>query len=289
MISKNRLTYDLLADIFDTLDRTFTIDLITDNGNGTYTLEATNTLWITKGYTVTIDSVDYTVTDLQPDEWITISGDTLPTATEFEAYAPFFRHGSLMATRAELQAEANDANKYPMIFMHDKISERFNYDDELSLERESRCKFYALVPCDIKDWIITDHDRYAIRPMRNLMNAFVTAIKSATNVYDEGLVEGEWSDEHKFGVFIQQQGSVKALFADNLSGTGLDIVIPFLQPSCEDESPVIPTPDCDPVQIIDQDGGTVAYVDAGDQYEVLRFDGIIDEGAPYTNSIVGIP
>lgn len=288
MSNKSKLTYDLLVPIFESIDKTFTIDNIIDNGGGSYTLESCNTLWVTIGYTVTIDSIDYTVTTIVPDESITISGSTLPTAESFEVYDPFFRHGTLMATRAELAAEPNQLEKYPMIFMHEKTSERFNHDEELSIERESRCKFYALVPCDIVDWIITDHDLYAIRPMRNLMNAFLTAIREATNVHDEGLIESEWMDENKFGVYVQSSGMTKAIFSDNLSGTGLDLTIPFLEIGCENECET-PAGTCDPVEIIDQDGDRVAFVDPGDQYRVLRFDGIVDNGPPYENSIVAIP
>ena len=222
-------TFKLLEPIVTGINNIFFIDLITDLTGGVYRLDSCNTLWASPGYYVEIDAIKYKIIDIVVNESITIKGDTLPTATNFDMYLPFFVHGTILATNEELKAKQLAKNKFPMIYLHEITRER-HYTNESTLDRESDCDIYFLVDADFESWLTNDHYSYAIAPMRNLLFAFIDSLSS-----NLGLIANfesfETFDHAKFGVYMSSQGHTKNIFDDRLSGTNLKITVPFLKNS----------------------------------------------------------
>ena len=164
---KNKQTYDLLKPIVDTIDKAIVCQTLTDNGNGTYTFTCNNTKWLTKGYSFTVITDVYKVVSIVPNVSITVSGSTLPLAKTFDIYLPYFIHGTVIATNAELQNTANSIDKLPFIWLKEVTKETVSVDELDSLDRVSECDLYFMVDCDFSNWKTTDHDLNAIQPMRN--------------------------------------------------------------------------------------------------------------------------
>lgn len=227
---KRAETFELLKPIVSTISNTVTMSSYIDNLNGTYVIYTDDTLWLTLGYTVTIGANEYTVKDIQCNEWVLLSGALPPLSTTFDIYNPFFVHGTILATDEELSLNIISKDKLPLIYLHEITREKFNNDPELSLDRESECDLYFLIDADFENWNTNDHYRYAIQPMRNLLFALVDAIEAHHTV---GIFDSyEVFDHAKFGVYIASKGHVNKIFKDDLSGSQLRITIPFQKNTC---------------------------------------------------------
>lgn len=224
----NRLeTYSLLEPIINAIDNSMMIDTIIDNLDGTYKLEMCFTKWLTIGSNIVIDGEDYKVIDFEYNDWIKVEGLVLPTIYGFEIDLPFKFRGTIIATSEELNNINLSWNKFPMIYLHEIVRERFNDNEEETIERESECDLYFLVDSNNQDWLTKDHYSYAIRPMRSLLFEFISALNNSKTV---GAVDTyEVFDHAKFGVYFSDKGHTKKIFNDDLSGTQLKITIPFLK------------------------------------------------------------
>lgn len=226
-------TWELLLPIIATINKTFKGKTVVENSPGDYTITACSTLWLTIGYNLTIGANIYKIVDLMPNQWIRLKGDIIPSVLEFDIYTPFNFHGTIIAQSEELNEIANSWDKLPMIYLHEITREKFHESDLDTIDRDSDCDFYFMVDCNIQDWKTSDHYKYAVRPMRNLLFAFVKALKESGkiglfNTYDV-------FDHAKWGVYISDKGHTKQIFKDHLSGTQLRITIPFLKEfSCGD-------------------------------------------------------
>jgi hypothetical protein len=218
-------TWELLLPILNTINKTFTVSSVIDNGNGTFKLNTCNTLWLTINYNLTIGAETYKIIDVEPNEWVLLQGVNAPILTSFDVYSPFKFHGTIIAQSEELNATPISFNKFPMIYLHEITRERFNVNEEETIDRESECDLYFMVDCNIQNWLTNDHYKYAIRPMRNLLFETITALKLANNV---GIfTDFEVFDQAKWGVYIADKGHKSKIFKDDLSGTQLRITIPF--------------------------------------------------------------
>ena len=223
---KAKETFKLLEPIFNSIYNVVTLDSVTDNLNGTFTLFTCNTKWVTIGSTLTIGLNTYIVKDLVCNESILVSGVAMPLVFSFEIALPFVFRGTIIATSEELNNINLSWNKFPMIYVHDIIVEKYSFDATSIVERESELNLYFLVDSDNQNWLTKDHYNYAISPMRNLLFAFIDALDTSISV---GLYSnGEVFNHAKFGVYFADKGHEKKIFNDDLSGTQLKITIPFL-------------------------------------------------------------
>lgn len=233
--------YERLVPVVEAINRTITIDQITAEGSGIYKLDTCSTLWATRGYTVVIGGNNYTITDLMPDEWIRVRGAQPIVATTFILYPFYFRHGKLLAVKGEIDGGNNTFSKYPMLWLHDITNETHNSDPRRRVGIQADCDFYALATANVEKLVkVTDHDRYAIRPMRNLLKAFLLALDAShitlmNTGEDARYYEQQFRDDARFGLYFNSnnnsQGGGK-FFGDDTSGTHLKINIPFKRNAC---------------------------------------------------------
>lgn len=226
--------YELVNELNEAVSLTFNIDSVTDNGDGTYTLTTCDTLHLQSaidgvGYTVDIGGNAYTVTDVTPNQNITVSGSVLPVVTSFTVYPLFFYHGTILATRSELHREPSYMDKYPMLYMLERIRERFIEDDESTIEREVDLQLFFLALSDPEQWDTDDHYTRVIKPMKNAALRFVDACKEATNV--ESISDYTIIPHAKFGEYLDK-GTVKKIFDESSGGVELQIQIRFMKPAC---------------------------------------------------------
>lgn len=223
-------TYDLVKTLVEAIDLSFEGDSVVDLTGGHYKIFTENTKWITKGYTLTTNAVDYVVEDLSFNEWVKVSGVSIPTDLSFDIYAPKFHHGTVLEEQQVLNLITNSLNKLPLIWLKERVRERFEPDETLRLDRESDCDIYFLIDCNMEDWLRLDFDNYTIKPMRSLVAAFMDVLYDAPNVSRD--YQYEVTDDAKFGRYQDDKGNTKKIFGDALSGSFLKITIPFLKPNC---------------------------------------------------------
>lgn len=232
---RNKQTYDILLPMVNSIDKSIVCQSLVDNGNGTYTFACNNTKWLTYGYSFIIIADVYKIISVTPNISITVSGLTPPLALIFNIYSPFFIHGTVIATNAELQNTANSIDKLPMIWLHEVTKETVSVDESSALDRVSDCDFYFMVDCDFTNWRTIDHDLNAIQPMRNLINEF---IKTITNSSGIGTLSQDYTvtNHARWGTYVTDSGHTKGIFNDHLSGCNLKIQIPFLKGDCGNDT-----------------------------------------------------
>lgn len=226
-------TYELLQPVIDAIDKTFTIDSIVDN-TGSYTLFACNTLWATAGYNITIDSIVYKITAINPNVNITITGASLPTADSFQLYVPIFYHGTFKATEGELSKKKNNRlsalDKLPMIWLHEPVDETRSEDPTEAIALTSRCELFFMTESNFAKWSNDDHYSYAIKPMRNLINSFMNAVKYSGTINDNDILVSHPKDLPRFGKYTATDNNEKTMFSEyTMSGCRFDVELPFIR------------------------------------------------------------
>lgn len=226
--------YELVNELIDAIDLTCTIESVTDNLDGTYTFETCDTLHMqpaisNNGYTVTINGNEYTVLDVVNNTSVTVSGSVLPPVGTFQVYAPFFYHGTILATKSELDNEPNHKEKYPLVYLLERIQEKFIADEESAIEREVNLRMFFLANSDPEQWSTDDHYAKVIKPMKNLAEKFVDACKAASNI--ESIGDYTVISHVKFGEYVEK-GTIKKIFSESSGGVELQIPISFLKPVC---------------------------------------------------------
>jgi hypothetical protein len=223
-------TYDLLKPIVESLNKTIEVTNVTTVGSD-YKIFSCDTKWLTLGYTVTINSVDYLVIDIQPNEWVLLSGSIQPPVENFDLYPLYFHHNTILEQNTVMGRVEQSKDKLPLIYLHDITREKYFIANDTLIERESDCDLYFLVDADFEQWTTEQHHKYAILPMRNtlfqlvdlLINYKYTDLQSDYEVYNHA----------RFGVYTDR-GNTKRMFNDDLSGVQLKITISFLDKlSCD--------------------------------------------------------
>ena len=222
-------TVDIIGDLVNDINLSFAIKTIIDNGGNSYTLTTCNTLHLQTKFKITIDAVVYTITEVDKDVSITITGDSLPTATEFDVYPAYYHHGTILSSNAEL-AQIKDANnKTPLIFLHEVIEDKFYNKVSSQLERETTLKIFFLTQSNWAKNNTNDHYTSAIEPMRNLVYNFIDTLNKTR--YIANIEEYRVKNHSLFANYLQE-GYTEAIFDKNLSGCELNITIPIRQSIC---------------------------------------------------------
>jgi hypothetical protein len=229
-------THKLIELIVNAIDRTITIDSITQVGStSVYTITTSNTKWLNVNRAYTIGADDYLVTDITPNTSFQVTltqGQGAPNAGTITLPALDYRHGTLIAVNNE-RTQQQDIATYPTIVPFIYFNEPSNdttYSSELDArDRDSDCEIYFMQEADHENWTNEKHYYYAVTGMENLIRSFITAAKNLSFV---GELENYGSESHvKWGV-VNQNGHVRNLFNEKLSGKKLNITLPFLKMDC---------------------------------------------------------
>lgn len=226
-------SFELLLPIFAAMDRTIKISSVDDLTGGTYRINSCNTKWAIIGRTLTIAAIDYLITDLVPNESITVTGTSIPVVASFSIYAPnVFRNTAREQDLllALIDQKGTWVDKIPMIWVHTITREVLDSTYDSSLGLEADYDIYFLAGYDPEGGLLTeDHYRYAVTPMRNMLEAFIKAtVKSRTT----------FSEEFKYQQYDQVKLSLKADKTqsptnDFLSGTQFKGTITFYRENCK--------------------------------------------------------
>ena len=224
------------------VDYTFTINEVIDLGNDDYKLLTCDTMHLTKGKTVTIDSIEYTITDFVLNEYITVNGSTIVTATTFETYPFYFFNGNLSDTNVE-RAGTNQYHENQVPFLWNRAPfdyEKFDVTEGTNIEKTANLVWYLLdasLPFAAGDgtgvaWYDNEFNTYVIEPMQNFL---------------ENRIEKYISDnENIFGEYVSmrvrplphigkenEDGTYQALFDEHLTGIEVRLDLEFVYQGCE--------------------------------------------------------
>ena len=219
-------TVDIVKDLIQNLTFEVKIKSIVDNMNGTYTLETCNSQYLHPLQDVVIDGIDYKVVKegFESNKTITIQGALIPTVPSFTLPALKFFHGTIIATNNELQRVQFAWDKFPMAYLYEQFTDKFNASVDSVIDRDASIRLFFLLNTDEENWLTKDHYNYVITPMRNVLEGFINSLLENTNI---GLLTDFTGINHaKFGVWTSN-GVDKRLFNDKLSGVELSVTLPI--------------------------------------------------------------
>lgn len=203
------------------------IKSVTDNLDGTSTIQTCNTLWALECLNITVNSVDYKVLSIQRNESITVQGVIPLTEKEYELKNPFFIHGTPTQTSIERDLLRKNGTKHsdltPLVYLFEPIREDFNNELD-AIEREVSLRF-AVLNNFKKNQFTDDVYNYSVYAMRSYAESLIEAIKKdAGRVQSETLIHNIISYT-KYGQFIDRSGSKKNIFNEELAGVEINLTI----------------------------------------------------------------
>lgn len=208
------LTVDFISDIVTSMTPTITIDSVVDNGDGTQTISVCNTYWIRKHLTVTIDSIEYVVSEFVEGTSFTIPSGTLVTATSFVLQAPYYFHGSPMQANNEHLKIKLTENKYPLIYLVEALTDNV-YDELDGKEKDMGLRIFFLDSLDSKNDEVTEHFTNVVKPLNASLDYFVEKLKGNSYTLPFSY---DVTNRIKVGVYTTNQGNTDSIFSDPLDG-----------------------------------------------------------------------
>ena len=231
-------TVDIINTIVSGINKTFTAKNIVDNGDGTYTLNTCDTLYLQEKFILSIDSIDYLIETIGRDSFIKISGPTLPTLLTFEIYSAHYFHGTVIKTKNEIEVVRDmDGNGQlaivPFIYLKEILSDtNFREGNGSPFSKESDLQLFYMTSSNFTDWKTTDHYEKSIVPMNRLVELFLDSAERSGLVGDFFDDPDTTTPRVNFGVNTVN-GNTKALFVDQLSGIQQKIKLKFYKQSCK--------------------------------------------------------
>ena len=144
-------------------------------------LTTCNTYWLRQGSRITIDGLNYKVVDFSLNSWLTVSGASIPTGTEFSIIAPEYWHG----THRKVSGERDKTSNVSKVFVYLPIPSVSGDDDQLSP--------YAYT-ADIKPIFLMDYDPQKdtsllqqdlmIKPLLSMSDVFRSLIDDQPNLFE---------------------------------------------------------------------------------------------------------
>lgn len=251
------LPIQILSNLISSTAHTLQISNVVDNGNGTFTLYVNFTYYLNSQRTVTIDAVDYRITDFVLNESITVSGTIIPTATEFNIDPPEFRHGTPKKVNGEMVNQ--NTKSYPLIWLLEFLEIDYNDNFTDSTTATPDLNLFFLTDVYQSNWDIDQHYTEAIHPMLNEIDFFIRTLKKRRDLFGE-LESHKVTNHVNFGEYITNKGYDKKILSDNLSGCQLKISLPYVVDVCLGDVPIVSI--CNPAtEIIKDTDGAVLYTD----------------------------
>lgn len=223
-MSYRPLAIDIIGQAVGAMTFPVEVKKVVQNNDGTQTLTVCDAFHAQAGFPVVIDEVEYQITAVEynPDK-ITVSGSTTITADGFELYHPYFFHGTPIATGVELSNQTDSFMKTPMVWMMEQYDEEIYLNNHNPYDRTLSVRLFFLTQGDHENWETSDAYQNAIIPMRRLQERFEQLMIDSPDKFNTDVLSVEILNYAKFGVYINNKGMPKGLFADKLSGCEMNL------------------------------------------------------------------
>jgi len=221
---------------------TFPVKVLSVATSGTkHTLTVCDIYHAQPGFSVTIAGNKYVITGINGTTTMIVKGTPAPIApVSFDLYTPFFFHGTPTQQGVELNQQKQAFDKTPMVWFYEQFTDRFIEDQLSKTEREITMRLFFLTQAKTEKWLTDDSYHNAIEPMRRLAENFKNQLavpQGGVKRFDTDLLTFRMLNYHKFGVFINNKGMEKSLWADKLAGCEMSITLPvFRDEPCPDDN-----------------------------------------------------
>jgi len=275
----------VLAQILSELSLNLVINSVTDNGDSTYTLSVESTQYLNQKMVFDIDSVEYTVIDFTLNESLTISGASAPTTGIKTLPSPTFVHGKYKAVNKQLQ-QRQPEDYLPLVWMYELLP-RTEPDDPLSsIDTEGDVRLYFCMSSNWADWDSSEHYDQVFDPLTNVIDAFVSRLKSSPLIGELGTIERTNHAKFSTGGFSISGNQENAILPAYISAIEVLVDLPILT-SARSCSGLRDT-SCAPGLVKDQNGNDLGLAPSGGVLEVntAGLDATVENSdESYTNTV----
>lgn len=217
--------------------RTFAIDNITNNNDGTWLIETQCTKDIVAGQYILIGATEVKVTAVVVNTSFTVKTSTdISAETAWSAMGPYFFYGNPIDIHAEISRKEQTQNRnYPAVILFElKDIQKGSWDSPVSVMKP---QIFFMDQFDITNNTIQDLYDNRVNRMDALATEFIETLKSTRNIYSltDSPDVSKWSKWNVVAIRSGVNGS-QTIFSNNLSGVELNIAIPYskdLNVSCE--------------------------------------------------------
>lgn len=214
-------TNEHIKQIIDTIDCSIKVTSVSSLGSNKYKLFTTNTKWATFGKLLGGKKI----TEVSLNEYIVVTSTTALVKGYYDLAAPFFYYATFLDANSELIKKKSTNDKLPFIYLHLNAPETFGSEMDM-IDFESDCAIYFMVDADPKNWLTPDHYQNAIKPMKQLVRAFIISLSNYAKTNAAYNLTYTQNDYVNFGT-TSENGVIKKIFTDNMSGVELLIKIGF--------------------------------------------------------------
>lgn len=285
----------ILNDVLGTVVLTVTVSSISDLGGGSTLLLVDNTYYLNKLSVVTIDAVDYTVTDFVINESLTISGSPTPTASSFTVAQPAFFWGNPQMVSAEIVKMSEIKTlTYPYIWAVEISTTGKNLSPSAAVKAEKSFNLFFFDTVDRENWTIEDHYDQDIYPLSNYIEFFFAILKSRRDLFEADSITWNETNHVNFGDYISDEGMKEKILNDNITGIQVQAEIPFMAQDCQEMNivancPIVPvTFNGTPVTGVNPGNSKAVIVQTDDAIPVQTGDVILDDEGNLTIEVASV-
>ena len=228
---------EILNTLLTTTANTITISSVDSLGSSLYKINTRNTLYLRTDKKVTINSVEYRITDFEINSYITVkalSGDVPVVVTSFTVDAPLFVWGNPKMVSNELDLRIkNKAQVHPFIWAVEISNTQLDLNPASAIKSTPSFNLFFLDSNKFDDWTISEHYELDIYPLLNYIDFFVAILRSRRDLFDVDSIKYTTTNHVNFGTYTSNQGMVDRILNDDLTGIQVQIDLPIYGSDCD--------------------------------------------------------
>ena len=226
---------DLFRTAIEDLGQTIPINLVVNNGNGTWTLNVNNTKWLrpysmnmSRSTSVTINSISYPITSLVYNTSITLTTATnLSSFTSLTIQAPIYINGTQLMVAKDRGNIAQKWTEYPFVWLVEPFIADESKDKRSIIASTPDLTMLFLDGDNANDWSTSDRYSNVINPMDEIVEAFYQKLITTRATF--GKVKSWKVIRHaKFGKQAEN-GHIHSIIDEKTSGVELRFSIEILK------------------------------------------------------------
>lgn len=195
---------------------------VTDLQNGSYILQVCNSQYLHPLQIIELNSASYTVSGVDVNNEIIVTGSVLPIVGNYEIRNPLFIIDTPTGANNELILQNQDLKRHPFIWLVEQFNTEIETENSLNIS-ESLVKILFLTYADNNEWLYNSHYKNCLLPMKNLA---VNVIKEIERSFAGKIERITFKNLPRFGVYKSDKGSEKLLLSEQLSGVEFTAKIP---------------------------------------------------------------